>query len=133
MNILEVDAYQSEWLSGLDLNGRTVSVVINGVSLEMVRNQRNETAEKAAVSFRTPGGVMLKKRLLLNKTNAVSLVKLFGTETDNWVGKGVQLRPEMVNAFGQTHNVVRIAGASPLVMRQPAQVEPPAEAAQAAA
>lgn len=123
MNILEVDAYQSEWLSGLDLNGKTVSVVINGVTLERVQNQRNETAEKAAVSFRTPGGAMLKKRLLLNKTNAVALAKLFGTETDAWVGKGVQLRPETVNAFGQTHLVVRIAGAAPLKLRQPEPAE----------
>lgn len=129
MNILEIDAYQSEWLSGLDLNGRTVSVVINGASLETVENRKGEKAEKVAVSFRTPGGAMLKKRLLLNKTNAVSLAKLFGTETDAWVGKGVQLRPEMVNAFGQSFNVVRVAGAAPLVMRQPAQSETPAQAA----
>lgn len=130
MNILDVDAYQSEWLSGLDLNGRTVSVVIAGVELVTVQNQRNEQAEKAAVAFRSTSGAMLKKRLLLNKTNAVALAKLFGTETDAWVGKGVQLRPETIQAFGQQHLVVRIAGAAPLRMKQPEQA---AAAEQAAA
>lgn len=128
MNILEVPAYQSEWLSGLDLNGRTVSVIINGVTLEIVENRKGEKAEKVAVSFRTANGTMLRKRLLLNKTNAIALAKLFGTETDAWKGKGVTLRPETVNAFGQTHNVVRIAGAAPILMRQPEPAEQAAAA-----
>lgn len=132
MNILEIDAYQSEWLNGLDLAGKTVQVIINGVSLETVQNQRGERAQKAAVSFRSKGGQMLKKRLLLNKTNAIALAKLFGTETDAWVGKGVSLRPEMITAFGQQHNVVRIAGASPAASNgKPA--EPPAATADDAA
>ena len=38
-------------------------------------------------------------------------------------GKGVIIRPENVPAFGQTHCVVRVAGAAPVKMAQPAEQE----------
>ena len=110
MNVLEMEAYQSEWLTGLDLKGRQVTVLVDAVTAEQVQNQRGERAVKAAVAFRAVNGAPLHKRLLLNKTNAVALARLFGGETDNWKGQAVVLRPENVTAFGQEFCVVRIAG-----------------------
>ena len=110
MNILEMEAYQSEWLSGLDLKGRQVTVIVDAVTSEQVQNQRGERATKAAVAFKTVAGQPLRKRLLLNKTNAVALARLFGPETDAWKGQPVVLQAENVPAFGQVHCVVRIAG-----------------------
>ena len=110
MNILEMEAYQSEWLSGLDLKGRQVTVIVDAVTTEQVQNQRGEKAVKAAVAFRAVNGAPLHKRLLLNKTNAVALARLFGVETDGWKGQPVVLQAENVTAFGQVHCVVRVAG-----------------------
>ena len=108
MNILE---FAGPWLSGLDLAGRTVTVVIAGVDVVEVQNQRGEKRQVPAVRFRSVAGVNLRKRLLLTaKTNIVSLVKLFGADTDTWAGQPVMLKPEDVTAFGQVHNCVRIAG-----------------------
>ena len=108
MNIME---YAGEWLSGLDLAGRVVTVVIAGVDVVEVQNQRGEKRQVPAVRFRSVAGVYLKKRLLLTaKTNIVSLVKLFGADTDTWAGQPVMLKPEDVPAFGAVHNCVRIAG-----------------------
>lgn len=130
MNVLEMEAYQSEWLSGLDLKGRQVTVIVDAVTSEQVQNQRGEKAVKAAVAFKTVAGQPLRKRLLLNKTNAVALARLFGVETDGWKGQQVVLQAENVPAFGQVHCVVRVAGRGHLP--KPANngaVEPAAEAA----
>ena len=122
MNIMEHESVASEWLSGIDLNGRTVTVVIETVEEVTVPEPRTGRVQrKVAVSFKGA-----KKRLLLNATNARALAKLFGTETDAWTGKGVMLRAENINAFGQMHCVVRVAGAAPVRMVQPAPLEVPA-------
>jgi hypothetical protein len=115
MNILEHESVASEWLSGIDLAGRTVSVVITGVEEVTVPEPRTGKAlRKVAVAFRGA-----RKRLLLNATNAKALAKLFGLETDAWTGKGVLLAPENVPAFGQVHCVVRVVGAATVKMQQP--------------
>lgn len=116
MNILEHESVASEWLSGIDLAGRTVTVVIAGVEEVTVPEPRTGKAlRKVAVAFRSA-----KKRLLLNATNAKALAKLFGLETDAWAGKSVLLAPETVPAFGQTHCVVRVVGAAPVKMQKTA-------------
>ena len=120
MNILEHESVASEWLSGIDLAGRTVTVVITGVEEVAVPEPRTgKTLRKVAVAFRGA-----RKRLLLNATNAKALAKLFGLETDAWAGKGVLLSPENVRAFGGEHCVVRVVGAAPVKMQKP---EPVAE------
>ena len=119
MNILNHDSIASEWLSGLDLAGKTVSVVIAGVEEVTVPEPRTgRQVRKVAVRFQAA-----KKALLLNATNAKALAKLFGLETEGWTGKGVMLRPENVQAFGATHCVVRLAGAAPVKMQKPAEQE----------
>ncbi len=131
MNVLEMEAYQSEWLSGLDLKGRQVTVIVDAVTAEQVQNQRGEKATKAAVAFRAVGGAPLRKRLLLNKTNAVALARLFGVETDGWKGQPVVLQAENVPAFRQVHCVVRVAGRGqlPKPAASNGAAEPTAEAA----
>lgn len=117
MNILNHDSIASEWLSGLDLAGKAANVVIAGVEEVTVPEPRTgRQVRKVAVAFQGA-----KKRLLLNATNAKSLAKLFGPETDAWTGKGITIRPENVQAFGATHCVVRVAGAAPVKMAQPAE------------
>ena len=116
MNILNHDSIASEWLSGLDLAGKTVNVMIATVDEVMVPEPRTgKQVCKVAVTF-----AGAKKRLLLNATNAKSLAKLFGPETDAWSGRGVALKAENVAAFGQSYCVVRVAGAATVRMHKPA-------------
>lgn len=120
MNILNHDSIASEWLSGLDLDGRTVNVIIAGVEEVTVPEPRTgRQVRKVAVRFQGA-----RKALLLNATNAKALAKLFGAETNGWTGKGVALRAENVQAFGQTHCVVRVAGAAAVKLHQPKQADP---------
>ena len=126
MNILNHDSVASEWLSGLDLAGKTVNVMIATVDEVTVPEPRTgREVRKVAVTF-----AGAKKRLLLNATNAKSLAKLFGPETDAWSGRGVALRAENVTAFGQSYCVVRVAGAATVKLHKPAETQPaPAPAA----
>lgn len=121
MNILEHESVASEWLGGIDLGGRTVTVEIVGVEEVTVPDPRTGRAvRKIAVAFRGA-----RKRLLLNATNAKALARLFGAETNDWTGKRVQLHPETVRAFGSEYCVVRVAGAAPMRSQTP----PPADQA----
>jgi hypothetical protein len=120
MNILNHPSVASEWLSGLDLDGKPHNVVITGVAEVEVPDRTGKATLCVAVAFRTPAGAPLRKRLILRPTHAKALAKLFGLETDNWTGKGITIRPENVQAFGQVHCVVRVVGAAPVKMQQPA-------------
>ena len=123
MNILNHPSIASEWLSGLDLDGKPHTLVIAGVEEVEVPDRNGKVERCVAVGFRTPTGAPVRKRLILRPTNAKALVKLFGLETDGWTGKGVILRPEGVRAFGADHIVVRVAGAASVKMQKPAEQE----------
>ena len=121
MNILNHPSVASEWLSGLDLDGKPHNVVITGAAEVEVPDRTGKATLCVAVSFSTPAGAPMRKRLILRPTHAKALAKLFGLETDNWTGKGITIRPENVQAFGQVHCVVRVVGAVPVKMQQPQQ------------
>ena len=121
MNILNHPSIASEWLSGLDLDGKSHALVIAGVEEVEVPDRNGKVERCVAVGFRTPNGAPVRKRLILRPTNAKAMVTLFGLEADNWTGKGILLRPETVPAFGQQHCVVRVAGAAPVKMQKPVE------------
>jgi hypothetical protein len=130
MNVLNHPSIASEWLSGLDLDGKSWDVVIAGVAPVTVPDRNGKTEEVLAVAFRlATTGVALRKRLLLRPTTAKQIAKLHGIESDNWIGKGIVIRPENVQAFGATHCCVRVAGAATVRMHKPAETPAPAPAA----
>jgi hypothetical protein len=50
------------------------------------------------------------KELVLNATNKRLLKAMFGKKPQDWVGHNVTLQPEMVDAFGERVEAVRVAG-----------------------
>lgn len=46
--------------------------------------------------------------LVLNKTNARRLAKLFGRDTNLWIGERVNLYSETISAFGSDKDVIRV-------------------------
>jgi hypothetical protein len=50
-----------------------------------------------------------KKTAIVNAAQVLKIVDMYGAESDGWAGKPVVLYAEQVQAFGQTHNVIRIA------------------------
>ncbi len=81
--------YPAQWITCEDLGERRFRLAISAVTLETVhdRNTHRKTP-KLIVAFEGR-----KKRLVLNKTQALALSCLCGSyETEQWIGKEVMLR-----------------------------------------
>ena len=131
MNVLNHPSIASPWLSGLDLDGKAWDVVIAAIALVTVPDRNTgKTEEMLAVSFQLAAtGVALRKRLLLSPPVAKQIARIYGIESDNWIGKAITIRPENVQAFGAVHCCVRCAGAATVKMRPaPTPAETPAPA-----
>lgn len=92
------------YIEGDSLLSKPTVLTMTGVANETVPvPSTNKTKEVVTLSFKETD-----KRLILNKTNARTIAKLFGGETDGWLGKPIELYSEAIKAFGQMHNAVRV-------------------------
>jgi hypothetical protein len=84
------ELFPSKYIACEDLQGKTFSLIVHDVSFEVVRDKFSQQDEtKACVWF-----VGAEKGLLLNKTQAMALAQIAGTEEfSKWVGVKVILRP----------------------------------------
>lgn len=110
--------YPSKFLKAADLNGKQVTVTISKLVMEEM-GFGSEKESKPCLYFEKA-----TKSLVLNRTNAMTISKLYGLESDLWTGKRITLIAVNVRAFGQMHETVRVKDSIP-----PA---PAAAAAQAA-
>lgn len=60
------------------------------------------------------------KGLVLNRTNANALEWLYGDETDNWIGKAVEVYTEMTTYMGKAGLGVRLRGPGAITSTRPA-------------
>lgn len=81
---------------------KPVTLTIETITEETLFNGHGEEV-KLVLHF-----VESKKGLILNKTNAKKLAKMFGGETEDWTGRLVELYAKTIRAFGSTHNAVRL-------------------------
>lgn len=91
------------YISGDSLVGRPVTLTMDKVKVESVPTQAGKTEERLVLYFRET-----QKGLILNKTNAKVIGRLYGGETDAWAGQPIELYAEKVRAFGTEHNAVRV-------------------------
>ena len=118
MNINE--AFPAAFINAAALNGKTHTVQIKRFDPKV---EMTDGALKPAIYFENkPAG------LILNKTNATVMASLHGAETDQWIGKLIDLRVEKVNFQGQMMDGIRIGAAS---QGAPTQAAPPAPTAPA--
>ncbi|MCC6786062.1 MAG: hypothetical protein IT457_24680 [Planctomycetes bacterium] len=106
--------YPSEYVAAADLieaqkkTGRDgVTLTISAVEIEDLKTNRG-TEKKPVVRFREYEGRNPSKRLVMNKTNARLIAKLYGHETSNWIGKRITLWPTQCECFGETVDCVRV-------------------------
>lgn len=94
----EVYASESNWLKAEDLKHQEHEATIAGAALVEVDN-------KQRIELRFVGR---EKKLLLNKTNADTLVYAYGDDTDGWVGKQLILYPTIAQFQGKTVPAIRV-------------------------
>lgn len=92
-------AFPSDFLKAADLDDTQRSVKIQRVDF----NVKIGDDEKPVVYFSGE-----TKGLVLNKTNSNIITKIYGDETDEWIGKEVILYPAMVEFKGDMVEAIRV-------------------------
>lgn len=94
----------SKYIKAISLQGRDKTVTITAIKLEELEREDNTKETRGLISL-----AETTKRWVLNVTNVKSLVALFGTETDNWLGKKVTIFPEP-NSMSDSGVAIRVRG-----------------------
>jgi hypothetical protein len=102
-------AFPSNYIKASDLDGPT-RLVIAKVSLRDIRGDRKVVAEF------TNGD----RALIINKTNARTIARAYGSDTDRWIGKPIELVEALVDFQGNSVPAVRVR----IPVKQAAKVEP---------
>lgn len=90
--------YGGDSLKAADLQGAEPVVTIATVTVKEFDKGR-----KLVVTF-----VGKKKALICNKTNANRIAFVHGTNTDNWIGKKIQLYTDLVDFQGKATEAIRV-------------------------
>lgn len=99
------DLFPSKYLKASDLAGRPLSVTIEALELEKMR----DGAEKPALYFHGK-----EQGLILNKTNGMYLAEAFGEDYNQWKGKIIQLVSQKVDFGGKRVDAIRIHVPAPI-------------------
>ncbi len=91
-------AFPSRYIKAADLNGKTVRLKMIKVDIEKLGEDM-----RPVVSFHGTD-----KSLVLNKTNANRITAAYGRETDDWIGKDIELYPEQVEFQGRLTPAIRV-------------------------
>jgi hypothetical protein len=113
------DLFPSKYLKADDLKGKPITLKIKEVTQEIIQNG-GESKKKPVVHF-----VGTAKQLILNATNYDSIALLHGDETDEWVGRSIQVYPDVTDMQGKTVPCVRINRAKPPAHAAAAEEPPP--------
>ena len=92
--------FPSKYLKAADLSEREHTLTIRSVSMETISQ---DEGQKAVLYF-----VEAKKGMVLNKTNANQLIKSYGDEMDQWIGKKVTLFSMMVQFRDDLVEAIRV-------------------------
>ena len=111
------DFFPSRFVRAADLQGRTMTAVIEDVALEDVGG--DDGKQKPVIRFR--GKV---KGLVLNATNYDLIADCYGDETRNWPGQPIELYPTKVPFKGQLTDAIRVRPKHPPAAKPQPKSEP---------
>lgn len=106
MNINEI--FDSKYLRAADLKGQTPVCTITKIDIQDMKDGQQKPC--IYLNHRDKG-------LILNKTNANMIAKMYGPETNEWIGKKIMLVTAWVDFQGDTVEAIRV--------RPPAQQQAP--------
>lgn len=112
------EAFPSNFLKADDLRGQPVIVTIDSAAVEEI-GQGRDKERKLIIGFRGK-----EKKLICNKTNAGTIGKLYGDETEAWLGQKITLVPREVEYGGEMVWAIRVSlqkpgGAAPAPVARP--------------
>lgn len=83
--------FPSKWLKAEDVGERKIALSIERAESQ-VFGQGEESEKKLILFFEG-----IEKGLVLNRTNFEKLAEAYGTETDLWIGKKIELYTALVS------------------------------------
>lgn len=101
------------YLEGEEIKGGTLTLTIRDMKTEELKSHKGAKENKEVLYFSES-----QKGFVLNKTNAKRIAQMYGAMTGEWEGKQITLTTEEVQAFGESHNALRIV---PGAIGQPCQ------------
>lgn len=120
------EAFPSNYLSAVDLQGRPVTVIMGAVEREPIGNNKDI---KPVLYFQGKN-----KGMVLNKTNSNSIVMMYGDDSEFWAGKTITIYPAKTDFRGDIVDCLRIQSPNAQPIYQSAsQVQPDPNAPVAAA
>lgn len=93
-------AFPSKYLKASDLGDKSYVLTMDKVTIEDVGKTKDE---RPILYF-----LKADKGLVLNKTNANIIAKLYGDDTDAWEGQQIELYPTMVDFGGEQVEAIRV-------------------------
>ena len=97
------EEFPNRFLVGSDLLDRSYTLTIRSVTQEDLR-PGGSLQRKTIVWFHETD-----KGLILNRTNAYSIEKLYGDDTDNWTDAKINIKPVFLQVAGQSTIGIRIS------------------------
>lgn len=101
------NAFPSKWLKSGDVEDGDLSLTIKSVSLEEVGS--GEQAEQKPILYFHE----TEKGMVLNKTNADTIARLYTPETDAWIGKPITIFATEVDFAGKQTLALRVRMKAP--------------------
>lgn len=111
------EMYPSRFLKASDFEDGDRALTIADLRTERI-GQGSQADDKWVLFFQEE-----EKGLVLNKTNTIIIAKLYGDDTDNWVGKQVTLYATEVQFKDDMVDAIRVRSKPP---RKPAKPTRPA-------
>ncbi len=96
------DVFDSKYLSAADLGGYEGGKEYT-LAIASVEKGEFDNGNKFIIAFQNA-----KKALVANKTNTQRIAKLYGDETDAWVGKEITLYVDMADFQGRAVEAIRV-------------------------
>ncbi len=96
---------ERDYLFAFDLNGKDVTLTIEKVVAGEIVGQKGKKNKKPMCFFKEGRE---KKPLALNATNCRVIARLYGNDTDAWLGKRVTLYPTQTEMGGETVECIRV-------------------------
>ena len=101
---LEMFAKEDDkYVAAFELKGNDLALTIKSVAIEKVIGGKGREESCPVLHFEEA-----KKGMVLNKTNAKMVAKLYGTDPEVWVGKTITLYPTTTDYQGETTECIRI-------------------------
>lgn len=109
--------FPSLYLGAHDLQGREVVLTIRRVVVEELKtsggSERKPTVYFQETQAKAAQTKTEEKRLVLNKTNAKAIAKMYGAEVNDWTGKRITVYSASVAAFGEQVDAIRVRPVPP--------------------